>query len=154
MWERITKNGRLVVQDAMEEAQRLGSPIVLPEHLLLSFTRDDVERNRDNHYLLQPVGTVVLERLGISLAALRAELLSYLPADSANEVTQVLLSPALQEVLHQGFQEADEVGNRYVGSEHLLLALLRDEQSVSAQSLSRFGIGWSQVQKEVLRMQR
>ena len=152
MLEKLTKHARLTLSDAGIEAQLLAAQEVLPEHLLLAFTREETERNLSAHYLPKPLAAVVLERLGISLALMRAELLQSLCPDGHNEGTQVSLSPAFNALIQAALQEAHELGGRYIGSEHLLLALLRNDASASAQTLTRFGVTWENAHNEIERM--
>ena len=153
MIEKLTKHGRLTLNDAALEARHAGSTEALPEHLLLALTRDDAERNKSNSYFPKPVASVVLERLGVSLPMLRADLLQNNSACEREKVTQVVLSLALHDLIQQALREAEEIGGRFIGSEHLLLALLRNNETASALTLARFGVHWQNAHEVVMLIQ-
>jgi RNA polymerase sigma factor (sigma-70 family) len=129
-WSRFTVRARRVVFFAQEETARLGENRVRPEHLLLG--------------LLQvPDGTgarVLVERLGISLERLRSEIEPQLTRGEGYRRDQDMqLTERTRGVIDLSWEEAQSLGHTVIGTEHLLLGLLREEDGLAAQVLRALG---------------
>jgi len=112
---------------AMAEAQRWGAPEVDTEHLLLGLLRQ------------KGVVAQVFERMGMSVDDVRAAVESQLPAPAA-EPAAVILSARAKRVMELAADEARAMGHRFIGSFHLLFALLREKGGGAAQTLEQFGV--------------
>ncbi len=143
MWQRFTERVRKIIRYAQDEAQRMGDSFVGTEHLLLAITRDT-----------ECVAARVLERMGVSLVRLRAEIEKELrnnpfairPVSS----DEVLPSHRVSKVMELAYDEARQMGASYVGTEHVLLGLIREGEGVAALILRRMGIDLEKARKEVL----
>lgn len=118
---------------AMEEAHRLGHNYLGTEHLLLGIIKEG------NNLAIQ-----ALEKLGISLPALKARVEEMITTSHRVESfymgAQIALTPRAKRVLELAYTEAKELGHPYVGTEHLLLALLREGEGVAARALEEEGV--------------
>lgn len=155
MLKRPAKQGSLALYDAGREASWAGSDEADIHHLLLAFTQDETQRSHfhDRDPRVPSVAAVVLQRLGVPRGALRAELLQSLPAPvTSTGKTYIGSSPALQAITEAAYGEAQELGAPSMGSEHLLLALLRSHAS-QVQTLARYGVDWQKARAEVVRLQ-
>lgn len=118
---------------AMEEAHRLGHNYLGTEHLLLGIIKEG------NNLAIQ-----ALEKLGISLSALKTRVEEMITTTHRVESfyvgAQIALTPRAKRVLELAYTEAKELGHPYVGTEHLLLALLREGEGVAARALEEEGI--------------
>jgi ornithine carbamoyltransferase len=142
MWQRFTERARRVVSFAQEEAERLGENPVGTAHLLLGLIRE-----RDS------VSARVLERLGISLDRVRMELEQRAnPRDTAPGEERPL-SPRSERVIELAYDEARRLHNNYVGTEHLLLALIGEGEGVAARILESLGASLERTRRELAAMQ-
>lgn len=143
MWQRFTERVRKIIRYAQDEAQRMGDSFVGTEHLLLAITRDT-----------ECVAARVLERMGVSLVRLRAEIEKELRANpfAIRPVSsdEVLPSHRVSKVMELAYDEARQMGASYVGTEHVLLGLIREGEGVAALILRRMGIDLERARKEVL----
>lgn len=138
-WERFSDHARRVVIHAQEEASKLGVEHFDTEHLLLGLL---LERDC--------VGFRVLTRCGVSPSRLKPEVEKYLRSDpSARDVTPKL-SESAKEVLSMALKEARTLGHNYVGTEHLLLGLIRVGKGVAARILAEFGVDLRTARQQVL----
>ena len=125
MWQRFTENARKAVFYAQEEAGRLGQNAVGPEHLLLSLLHgygeaDGASRQEPN------MAVVLLEQLGIDLAALYTETKAACPQGDGRLKQDMMLTPAAKRVIDLAYDEAKQLKHSYIGTEHLLLGLIRE----------------------------
>jgi ATP-dependent Clp protease ATP-binding subunit ClpC len=133
MWDRFSEGGQRVITLAMEEAHRLGHNYLGTEHLLLGIIKEG-----------NNVAAQALERMGVSLLALKTRVEEMIT--SAHRVesfymgAQIALTPRAKRVLELAYTEAKELGHPYVGTEHLLLALLREGEGVAARALEEEGV--------------
>jgi hypothetical protein len=135
MFERYTEKARRAIFFARYEASQFGSPFIETEHLLLGILR---EYKRLVSTL--PVGAVVLVRKQIAALA---------PSRPAIATSVDLpISKASGRVLALAAEEAEGLGHRYIGCQHILLGLLREEDSISAKILRHFGATAEQVRKK------
>jgi ATP-dependent Clp protease ATP-binding subunit ClpC len=139
LFTRFTPRARLAVEHAEAAAKARGDDEVRPEHLLLGLL--DVEHN---------LALVVLVALEVEPDDLRAELLASLPDPGRPRKRHVSFSKTSKKVLELALREALAFGHNYIGCEHLLLAVLREEKSVASKVLRRMGIELRTTRRTVL----
>ena len=139
MWQRFTERARRVILLGQEEAGKLNSSHVGTEHLLMGLIR-------------QPDGSGarVLQQMDVSLEKVRAELESEMQSGSAPTSGEPKLTPKAKRVLELAADEARRMRHNYIGTEHLLLALLREKDGLAAAVLRRLGLNLEQTRTQVL----
>ncbi len=142
MWQRFTERARKVVFFAQEEAQKYGEGYVSTEHLLLGLVRES-----------DSVAARVLESAGISLSRVKAEIEKQLPRGEARQAHDMTLTPRAKRVIDLAYDEARNLNNNYIGSEHLLLGLIREADGLAGRVLSKLGIELDQIRREVMSLQ-
>jgi ATP-dependent Clp protease ATP-binding subunit ClpA len=128
MWQRFTASARQVVFYSQEEAQRLGEGYVSTEHLLLGITRDS-----------QTTASRVLAQLGISLEAVRTEVEKGVARGDSIPSQDMTLTPRGKRVIDLAYEEARSLGDDYIGTEHLLLGLIREGEGLAGRVLAKLG---------------
>ena len=139
MFERFTDRARQTVVVAQEEARRLGHDYIGTEHLLLGLLGEP-----------DGVAAKALNQLGISLEATRARVESIIGRGSGEPTGQIPFTPRAKKVLELSLREALQLGHNYIGTEHVLLGLVREGEGVAAQVLVQQGAGLAQLRKRVL----
>ncbi|MFC1538553.1 ATP-dependent Clp protease ATP-binding subunit [Candidatus Latescibacterota bacterium] len=135
----FTDRVKKVLQYAREESSRLGHDYIGTEHLLLGLVKEG-----------QGVAVAVLSNLGIQLDALKKSIEDAVQSSSgAMMLTEVPFTPMAKQVLELATQEAREMSNNYIGTEHLLLALAKNKNGIAAQILSVFGTDYKAIKQEV-----
>ncbi|MFC1489942.1 ATP-dependent Clp protease ATP-binding subunit [Candidatus Latescibacterota bacterium] len=135
----FTDRVKKVLQYAREESSRLGHDYIGTEHLLLGLVKEG-----------QGVAVAVLSNLGIQLDALKKSIEDAVQSSSgAMMLSEVPFTPMAKQVLELATQEAREMSNNYIGTEHLLLALAKNKNGIAAQILSVFGTDYKSVKQEV-----
>ena len=142
MWQRFTERARKVVFYAQEEAQKFGEGYVSTEHLLLGLVRES-----------DSVAARVLERLGVSLSRIRAEVEKQLPRGDARPSQDMSLTPRAKRVIDLAYDEARNLNNNYIGTEHLLLGLIREGDGLAGRVLSKLGVELDRGRREVMALQ-
>ena len=130
MFERFTERARRVIILAREEAGRSGHNHVSSEHLLFGILQDG-----------EGVATVVLQRLGLQIETVQAEVkraLAKLPKTPA--YNEIPFTPQAKRVLELSIEESQQLRHNYIGTEHLLLGLMKDGQSIAAKILGSRGV--------------
>ncbi|MEJ2182811.1 MAG: ATP-dependent Clp protease ATP-binding subunit [Nitrospirota bacterium] len=129
MFEKFTERGRKVIIYAKEEAERRQNDYLGTEHLLLAILRDE-----------DSLPVAILKKMGLSPDELRMEIERNLPIGS-NIMTfgDVPFTPRAKKVLELAVEEARLLGHNYIGSEHLLLGLVREEEGIAGKILRSFG---------------
>jgi hypothetical protein len=140
MFERFTERARSVVRVAQEEARRLGHASVGTEHLLLGLLAE-----RDG------IGARALVALDLSLDGLRAEVEPAAGGGEGAPAGHVPYTPRAKKVLELSLREALQLGHNYIGTEHILLGLVREGEGVAAQVLVDQGVELAAVRQEVVR---
>ena len=142
MYERFTDRARLVMQYAHQEAQRFNHEYIGTEHILLGLVKEGAG-----------VAASVLMNLGVDLTGIRLEV-EKLVQSGADMVTLAKLpqTPRARMVIECAIDESRSLGHDFVGTEHLLLGLMRVEEAVAAQVLANLGIGLDDVRREVLQL--
>jgi len=139
MFQRFTDRARRVVVLAEEEARLLRHNSVGTEHILLGLLHEG-----------EGVAARVLESLGINREALRQQVEQLIGEGQQAPGGHILFTPRAKKVLELSLREAIALGHNYVGTEHILLAMLREGDGVAAQALTGLGIGHAQVRERVL----
>ncbi len=139
MFERFTEHARHVMELASQEAQRFGNDYVGTEHLLWGLAKE-------NH----GVAATVLEHLHVDLKPLRQEVEALLQdRPHPEDVAKLPQSQHARDVIVYAVEEARALHHNYVGTEHILLGLLRDSETVAAQVLVNLGLQLDAVRDEV-----
>ena len=141
MFERFTERARKVVYLAQQEAARLGHNVVGTEHLLLGLVSEG-----------ESVAAKALESMGISLEQIRQEVERIIGAGETNPFGEIPFTPRAKRVLELAVDEGRQLGHNYVGTEHILLGLIREGEGVAAQVLKNLGADLDKVRKEVLNL--
>src|SRR5688572_22845438 len=115
MWQRFTERARRVIFFAQEEAGRLGEHYVGDPHILLGLCRE-----------VDSVAADVLDKLGITLGRVRAEVEKNVTRGDSQVSHDMQLTPRAKRVIDLSFDEARNLDNNYMGTEHLLLGLVRE----------------------------
>ena len=142
MYERFTDRARKVMALANQEAQRFNHEYIGTEHILLGLVKEG-----------SGVGATVLKNLDIDLRKVRLEV-EKLVKSGPDMVTMGRLpqTPRAKKVIEYAIEEAHNLGHNYVGTEHLLLGLLRERDGVAAQVLMNLGLKLEEVREEVLNL--
>ena len=141
MFERFTERARQVVVLAQDEARALGHGYIGTEHLLLGLLREE-----------EGLGARVLQSLGVTVDEVRARVARIVGAGTSYRPGQIPFTPHAKRALELSLREALSLGHSYIGTEHLLLGLVRENQGVGAQILLEFGIDPEKIRDEVIRM--
>ena len=148
MWQRFTEDARKVVFYAQEEAGRLGENYVGAEHLLLGLLREDPSKSGTN--LDGPsVAVVVLEQLGVSLGRIRAEIERQVTRGDGRLGQHMQLTPRAKRVIDLAYDEARKLKHSHIGTEHLLLGLLRENDGTAFEVLTKFGVTLDAVRRKL-----
>ncbi len=140
MFERFTDRARKVMAIANQEAQHLGHEYIGTEHILLGLIKEG-----------SGVAANVLKNLGVDLARIGTEVEKHVTrGQDMPSVGRLPQRPQAKKVVEYAIQEARGMNHNYVGTEHLLLGLVRVEDDVAAQVLTNLGIRLEGVRKEVL----
>src|SRR4051794_40943490 len=134
MFERFTERARMVVVRAQEEARLLGHEYIGTEHLLLGLLRVE-----------EGLAARVLNDLGVTLDDARADVERVVARGSVEVDGQLPFTPRSRKVLDLALREALSLGHRYIGTEHILLALVREGEGVAPQVLARRGASAERV---------
>ncbi len=142
MFERFTDRARKVMALANQEAQRFNHEYIGTEHILLGLVKEG-----------SGVGANVLKNLGVDLRKVRLEV-EKLVKSGPEMVTMGKLpqTPRAKRVIEYAIEEARNLNHNYVGTEHLLLGLLREADSVAAQLLTNLGLKLEDVREEVINL--
>src|SRR5918998_418144 len=141
MFERYTEKARRVIFFARYEASQFGAPAIEPEHLLLGLMRED-----------KTLTARFLARAQTSLEAIRKEIEGRtLLREKISTSVELPLAPETKHVLAYAHEESDRLQHRHIGTEHLLLGLLREERSMAAEILYERGLRLNAVREEVSR---
>src|ERR671926_93313 len=141
MFERFTERARQVVVLAQEEARTLKHNYIGTEHILLGLLREE-----------EGLAARVLESLDITVERVRAQVVRIV--GSGEEVTsgQIPFTPRAKKVLELALREALSLGHNYIGTEHILLGLVRENEGVAARILLDFDADAEKIRNEIIRM--
>jgi prophage maintenance system killer protein len=138
---RFTDRARRVMVLAQEEARLLNHNYLGTEHLLLGLVHER-----------EGVAAKALASLGISLEAVRGQVEEIIGQGQTAPTGHIPFTPRAKKVLELSLREALQLGHNYVGTEHILLGLLREGEGVAAQVLVKLGAGHARLRKQVLRL--
>ncbi|MHA7223963.1 ATP-dependent Clp protease ATP-binding subunit, partial [Arthrobacter sp. RHLT1-20] len=141
MFERFTDGARQVVVLAQEEARLLNHNYIGTEHILLGLIHEG-----------EGVAARALEYLGVSLGGVRGQVQEIIGQGQQAPPGHIPFTPRAKKVLELALREALDLGHSYVGTEHILLGLIREGEGVAAQVLVRLGADPNRVRRQVLRM--
>ena len=139
MFERFTDRARRVVVLAQEEARMLNHNYIGTEHILLGLIHEG-----------EGVAAKALESLGISLDAVRQQVEEIIGQGQQAPSGHIPFTPRAKKVLELSLREALQLGHNYIGTEHILLGLIREGDGVAVQVLVRLGADLNQVRQQVL----
>jgi len=142
MWQRFTERARRVIFYAQEEAGRLGENYVSTEHLLLGLVREP-----------DSVAARILERMGVSLSRVRSEIERQVSRGEGRLGQETQLTPRAKRVIDLAYDEARQLNNNYIGTEHLLLGLIREGEGLAGRVLARLGVDLERARREVMALQ-
>ena len=141
MFERFTDRARRVVVLAQDEARELNHNYIGTEHILLGLISEG-----------DGVAAKALESMGISLDAVRSEVVDIIGRGSQPPSGHVPFTPRAKKVLEYSLREALQLGHKYIGTEHLLLGLIREGEGVAAQVLVKLGADLPRVRQQVIQL--
>jgi ATP-dependent Clp protease ATP-binding subunit ClpA len=141
MFERFTDRARRVVVLTQEEARLLNHNYIGTEHLLLALVRDD-----------EGVAALALQQLGISHEAVRGQVEDIIGRGGSSPSDHMPFTPRSKKVLELSLREALQLGHDFIGTEHLLLGLVREGEGVAAQVLAKMGTNLAQVRSQVMEL--
>jgi ATP-dependent Clp protease ATP-binding subunit ClpA len=141
MFERFTDRARRVVVLAQQEARRLNHDYIGTEHILLGLIGEG-----------KGVAARALESLGISLDAVRQQVEEIIGRGHQTPSGHIPFTPRAKKVLELSLRESLQLGHEYIGTEHILLGLLREGKGVAAQVLVKLGADLSQVRQQVIQL--
>ena len=141
MFERFTDRARRVVVLAQEEARLLNHNYIGTEHILLGLIHEG-----------EGVAAKALESLGISLEAVRSQVEEIIGQGGSSPSGHIPFTPRAKKVLELSLREALQLGHNYIGTEHILLGLIREGEGVAAQVLVKLGADLSRVRQQVIHL--
>src|SRR6187431_2548435 len=141
MFERFTDRARRVVVLAQEEAKMLNHNYIGTEHILLGLIHEG-----------EGVAAKALESLGISLEAVRSQVEEMIGQGGSSPSGHIPFTPRAKKVLELSLREALQLGHNYIGTEHILLGLIREGEGVAAQVLIKLGADLSRVRQQVIQL--
>jgi ATP-dependent Clp protease ATP-binding subunit ClpC len=140
-FDKFTERARKVLHLAQEEAQRLQHNYIGTEHLLLGLIREG-----------EGVAAKVLRNLGVDLNEARSAVETIIGRGNRVVVGEVGLTPRAKKVIELAVDEARHLNHPYIGTEHLLLGLVREGQGIAAGTLEKLGVDLKKVRAETLRV--
>jgi len=141
MFERFTDRARRVVVLAQEEARMLNHNYIGTEHILLGLIHEG-----------EGVAAKALESLGISLEAVRQQVEEIIGQGQQAPSGHIPFTPRAKKVLELSLREALQLGHNYIGTEHILLGLIREGEGVAAQVLVKLGADLNRVRQQVIQL--
>ena len=141
MFERFTDRARRVVVLAQEEARMLNHNYIGTEHILLGLIHEG-----------EGVAAKALESLGISLEAVRQQVEEIIGQGQEAPSGHIPFTPRAKKVLELSLRESRQLGHDYIGTEHILLGLIREGEGVAAQVLVKLGADLNRVRQQVIQL--
>jgi ATP-dependent Clp protease ATP-binding subunit ClpA len=141
VFERFTERARQVVVLAQDEARALKHNYIGTEHILLGLLREE-----------EGLAARVLESLDVTVEEVRMQVARIIGQGDELTTGQIPFTPRAKKVLELSLREALALGNNYIGTEHVLLGLARENQGVAARILLDFGADAERIRNEVIRM--
>jgi ATP-dependent Clp protease ATP-binding subunit ClpC len=141
MFEKFSDRARRVVVLSQEEARLLNHNYIGTEHILLGLVHED-----------EGVGSQALRSLGIRLDAVRRQVEEIIGQGDSSPSGQIPFTPRAKKVLELALREALHLGHNYIGTEHILLGLVREGEGVACQALVKLGANLPTVRARVLQL--
>src|SRR5690606_1421428 len=141
LFERFTDRARRVVVLAQEEARSLNHNYIGTEHILLGLLNEG-----------EGIAAKALESLGIGLDSVRDEVVKIIGPGQQSPTGHIPFTPRAKKVLDLGLREALRLGHNYIGTEHILLGLIREGEGVAAQVLQQLGAELQKVRQSVIQL--
>ena len=142
MFNRFTERARKVIILAKEEARRFNHDYIGTEHILLGLIREG-----------EGVAASVLEKMGLSLENIRLEIEKLVqPGPATQIIGDIPFTPRAKKALELAAEEARSLGHNYIGTEHILLGLIREGEGIASQVLLNLGLDLNRVRSEVLEL--
>lgn len=141
MFERFTERARRVVVYAQEEARALSQNYIGTEHLLLGLIREE-----------EGIAARALESMGINLEDVRAQVEDIIGRGETQPPGHIPFTPRAKKVLELSLREALQLGHNYIGTEHILLGLIREGEGVAARVLFNLGADLEKVRNQVIQL--
>ncbi|MDD4939153.1 MAG: ATP-dependent Clp protease ATP-binding subunit [Candidatus Omnitrophica bacterium] len=142
MFNRFTERARKVIILAKEEARRFNHDYIGTEHILLGLIREG-----------EGVAASVLQKLGVSLEKIRLEIEKLVqPGPTTQIIGDIPFTPRAKKALELAAEEARALGHNYIGTEHLLLGLIREGEGMASQVLLNLGLDLNSVRNEVMEL--
>ncbi|HLS44246.1 MAG TPA: Clp protease N-terminal domain-containing protein, partial [Ornithinicoccus sp.] len=141
MFERFTDRARRVVVLAQEEARMLNHNYIGTEHILLGLIHEG-----------EGVAAKALETLDISLDAVREQVQEIIGQGQQSPTGHIPFTPRAKKVLELSLREGLQLGHNYIGTEHILLGLIREGEGVAAQVLIKLGADLNRVRQQVIQL--
>ena len=141
LFERFTDRARRVVVLAQEEARLLNHSYIGTEHILLGLIHEG-----------EGVAAKALDSLSISLDAVRAQVEEIIGQGGSSPSGHIPFTPRAKKVLELSLREALQLGHNYIGTEHILLGLLREGEGVATQVLQKLGADLGRVRQQVIQL--
>lgn len=142
MWQRFTESARKVIFYAQEEAQNYGEGYVSTEHMLLGLFRGDTS-----------TAYRAIAQIGVDQNELKDALIAALPTNEKRPAQDMTLTPRAKRVIDLAYDEARNLNNDYIGTEHLFLGLVREGDGLAAKVMEKFGISLEVARQAVLAAQ-
>ncbi len=143
MWQRFTESARKCVFYAQEEAGRLGESYVSTEHLLLGLVRENTN-----------VAARVLDRIGVSLGRVRNEIERQVARGDGRLGQDMQLTPRAKRVIDLAYDEARQLNDNYIGTEHLLLGLIAEGEGLAGKILLKMGVELERTRREIVQLRK
>ena len=140
MFERFTEKAIKVIMLAQEEARRLGHNFVGTEQILLGLIGEGTG-----------IGPKVLKSMGVNLKDARVEVEKIIGRGSGFVAVEIPFTPRAKRVLELSLEEARQLGHNYIGTEHLLLGLIREGEGVAARVLENLGVDLTKVKSQIVK---
>jgi len=139
MFNRFTERARKVILLAKEEAKRFNHDYIGTEHILLGLVREG-----------EGVAAVVLQKMGLSLQQIRLEVEKIVKAGPTTVISgDIPFTPKAKKAIELSGEEARSLGHNYIGTEHILLGLIREGEGVASQVLMNLGLDLDKVKQEI-----
>jgi len=139
--DKFTERARKVLSLAQEEAQRFQHDYIGTEHLLLGLVREG-----------EGVAAKVLSNLGVELKEVRNAVEAMIGRGDPIVLGELGLTPRAKKVIELAADEAHRLNHHYIGTEHLLLGLMREGESIAAEALQSLGVNLEKVRTETIRV--
>src|SRR5438445_8530475 len=140
-FDKFTERARKVLQLAQEEAQRFNHNYIGTEHLLLGLVREG-----------EGVAAKVLANLGVELNKVRSAVEFIIGRGDRAVMGEIGLTPRAKKVIELAVDEARRLGHHYIGTEHLVLGLIREDEGIASGVLASLGVNLEKVRSEVIKV--